>query len=61
MLGQRQQQQTWMWLVRELGAESGERGARKMRAGSKDCCKKSKNRLFSPKIDFFHDVICLEI
>jgi hypothetical protein len=39
---------TWvpsrMWLAREPGAGSGERGAGKKRAGSKDCRKKSRNR-----------------
>jgi hypothetical protein len=34
----------WMWLAREPGAESGERGAGKKRAGSRDCRKKSRNR-----------------
>jgi hypothetical protein len=33
-----------MRLARELGAGSGERGAGKKRAGSRDCRKKSRNR-----------------
>jgi hypothetical protein len=33
-----------MWLAREPGAGSGERGAGIKRAGSRDCCKKSRNR-----------------
>jgi hypothetical protein len=33
-----------MWLAREPGAGSGERGAGIKRAGSKDCRKKSRNR-----------------
>jgi hypothetical protein len=34
----------WMWLAREPGAGSGERGAGKKRVGSRDCRKKSRNR-----------------
>jgi hypothetical protein len=34
----------WMWLIREPGAGSGEGGAGKKRAGSRDCRKKSRNR-----------------
>jgi hypothetical protein len=33
-----------MWLVCEPGAGSGEQGAGKKRAGSRDCRKKSRNR-----------------
>jgi hypothetical protein len=33
-----------MWLAREPGAGSGERGAGIKRAGSRDCRKKSRNR-----------------
>jgi hypothetical protein len=33
-----------MWLAREPGVGSGERGAGKKRAGSRDCHKKSRNR-----------------
>jgi hypothetical protein len=33
-----------MWLARELGAGSGERGVGKKRAGSRNCRKKSRNR-----------------
>jgi hypothetical protein len=33
-----------MWLAREPGAGSGERGAGKKRARSRDCRKKSRNR-----------------
>jgi hypothetical protein len=33
-----------MWLAREPGAGSGERGAGIKRAGSRDCHKKSRNR-----------------
>jgi hypothetical protein len=33
-----------MWLAREPRAGSGERGAGKKRAGSRDYCKKSRNR-----------------
>jgi hypothetical protein len=36
--------QNWMWLAREPGAGSGERGAGIKRAGSRDCRKKSRNR-----------------
>jgi hypothetical protein len=35
---------TWMWLAREPGAGSGERGAGIKRAGSRVCRKKSRNR-----------------
>jgi hypothetical protein len=48
--------EAWMRLVCELGAVSGERGAGKKKAGSRDCRKKSKNRKFSSKIEFFIDV-----
>jgi hypothetical protein len=34
----------WMWLAREPGAGSGERGAGIKRAGSRDCHNKSRNR-----------------
>jgi hypothetical protein len=34
----------WMWLAREPGAGSGERGAGIKTAGSRDCRKKSRNR-----------------
>jgi hypothetical protein len=33
-----------IWLAREPGAGSGEQGAGKKRAGSRDCRKKSQNR-----------------
>jgi hypothetical protein len=45
-----------MRLVCELGAVSGEWGAGKKKAGSRDCHKKSKNRIFLSKIEIFIDV-----
>jgi hypothetical protein len=42
-------------LARELGAGSGEQGAGKKRAGSRDCSKKSRNGKNGPKIKSFAD------